>query len=105
MLERCDDDKTNYDEQEPRGYFVGRDYVPNVYLVWILPRAVERGDIFSYPDEKGNQTECERKGNPPALMRDDKRDARASEQEKDCRNKDDAQVGNEVVCEEIEIDK
>ncbi len=59
VLEIADDDKTDDDEEEPRGDFVGTHDVPYVYLIGILPRPPEGRDILRDPNKEGDEAEGE----------------------------------------------
>jgi hypothetical protein len=58
MLEVRYQNKTDDDEEEPRGYFVDRDDCPRVNLVRVFPRAKISPDVFGNPDKKGDKNEC-----------------------------------------------
>ena len=59
MLQIGDENEADDDHKKPGSDFLGGDSVPGVNLIGIFPGAEVGGDVFSHPNEKGN----EHKGN------------------------------------------
>ena len=105
MLEVRDQDEADDDHEEPRGDLLRRDDIPRMYLTRVLPRTDIRPDILCNPDEKRDEEEREAKRHPPALRSDGEVYSRLPEENENGGDEEEAEIVDEVVGKEIQIDE
>src|SRR3546814_12934953 len=79
--------------------------MPAVILAGIGPRARESADIFGEPDEQRDQTPADEQRHAAVDVERAEPDLTTPEQQRGRREQEPANIGQPVMCEEIDVDR
>ena len=103
-MDEWDKDKTDDHEEEPSEDFLWTHHEARVDTCWIDPCMSEGSDIFSYPDDDGDEEESECEIHRVVFVqRPDIYGCLSEDDEDDCKNNI-SKIPDKMVCEEIHID-
>ena len=103
MLEVGNDNEAYDHHKKPRGDLVGRDNIPYVHLVWVLPCSEVGGDIFGDPNKKSDQYKREGEGESPYIFCNNEIYFCIEENNKDEWDEDKTNIDKKVIRKKVYI--